>query len=56
MVINKTSNQDDQLKINQKRAETANKYSYPGTTVNEQWNHSQEVKIRIEKARTVFQK
>lgn len=35
MVINRNNNQEDKLKINQKRVERVNKYSYLGTTMND---------------------
>jgi hypothetical protein len=34
--------------------ERVGKYTYLGTIVNEQWDHSQEIKSRIEKARGAF--
>lgn len=56
MVISKEDITNCQLTINQKPIERIKKYMYLGTTVNEQWDHSQEIKMRIEKARAVFNK
>lgn len=54
---NKTSNiknQNNHLIVNQKFAQQVIKYSYPGTTVNDQWDRSCCVKVRIVKGRTAF--
>lgn len=56
MIISKSNIPRCHLMINQKPIEQVKKYTYLGTTVNDQWDHSQEIKIRIEKARAVFNK
>ncbi|XP_077287784.1 uncharacterized protein LOC143912378 [Arctopsyche grandis] len=42
------------LKINDKNIELVHQYKYLGCWLNDQWDHSQEIKIRIEMARNAF--
>ena len=56
MVISKNRIPTCHLIINNKRIEQVSKYSYLGTIVNEQWEQSQEIKSRTERARAVFNK
>jgi hypothetical protein len=54
MIISKNKVRDAQLLINNTPVDRVKQYNYLGTTVNEQWDHSQEIKCRIEKARSAF--
>lgn len=54
MVISKNRPPQGQLIINQQRIEQVQKFTYLGSTVNEEWDHSLEIKCRIEKARSAF--
>jgi len=44
------------LIIKNQRIEQVQKFSYLGTTINEDLNHSLEIKYRIERARKAFRK
>lgn len=56
MVISKSQIPQEHLTLNQLQIERVGKYTYLGTTLNDQWDHSQEIRCRIEKARAVFLK
>jgi Reverse transcriptase (RNA-dependent DNA polymerase) len=56
MVISKEVIPPGRLTVNNKQIERVNKYKYLGTTVGEQWDHSLEIKCRIEQARATFVK
>ncbi|CAH1722266.1 unnamed protein product [Aphis gossypii] len=44
------------LNVNQTRIDRVKQYCYLGTTVNEKWNKTQEIKSHIGKGRTPFNK
>lgn len=54
MVISKRPILNTQLTINQQLIERVESYTYLGTNLNSQWDHSLEIKQRIAKARTAF--
>uniref|UniRef100_A0A8D8SXR8 Craniofacial development protein 2 n=1 Tax=Cacopsylla melanoneura TaxID=428564 RepID=A0A8D8SXR8_9HEMI len=54
MIISKEKIEGVQLIINNKVVERVKTFTYLGTTLNEDWDHSQEIKCRIEKARSAF--
>lgn len=54
MVVSKTERVDCRIEIDQVPIKRVNKYTYLGTTVNESWEHSQEIRSRIGKVRSVF--
>lgn len=54
MIISKKSHPICQMIVNNKAIERVESYTYLGTNVNEQWDHSREIRIRIEKARATF--
>lgn len=54
MIISKERPRGIQFTINEKVVEQTLTYTYLGTVLNNQWDHSQEIKSRIEKARTTF--
>lgn len=54
MIISKERIRRVQFTINEKAVEQVSTYTYLGTILNEQWDHSQEIKTRIEKARAAF--
>lgn len=54
MVISKETGGRYNLIINNKPIERVTQFSYLGTMINEDWDHSQEIRIRIEKARAAF--
>ncbi|KAL1447598.1 hypothetical protein WDU94_009869 [Cyamophila willieti] len=54
MTISKVQNIQCSLKIEGNTIERVKQYTYLGTNVNEDWDHSREIKIRIEKARSVY--
>lgn len=54
MIISKTYNIDALFNIDQKRLQRVDNFIYLGCQLNESWDHSREVKIRIEKARSTF--
>lgn len=54
MVISKTPTPYTELLINNDVVERVEKFSYLGTTLCETWDHSVEIKCRIEKARSTF--
>lgn len=56
MVISKTKNQRTILWADNQVVQRVSKFTYLGCTLNEEWDHSQEIKCRIEKARAVFVK
>lgn len=56
MIISKKSIKGAHLYINNNRIERVKQYSYLGTIINEQWNNVQEIKCRIGKAKTTFNK
>lgn len=57
MVISKDNNiQPGQLVIDNQQIEKVTNYTYLGTNINERWDHSVEIKCRIEKARATFVK
>ena len=56
MVISKENITGVNLVINQRTIERVKQYPYLGTIINENWDNSQEVKFRIGKARSFFQK
>lgn len=52
MTIRKQSKHEtSNIYIKGKKVEQVKTYTYLGTVINEQWDHSQEMKCRIEKAR-----
>lgn len=54
IVVSKRNITEDNLYINQSRIQRVKQYTYLGTTINENWDNSQEIRCRIEKARSVF--
>ena len=56
MVISKNQIPHEQLMINNQPITTVNSYTYLGTNLNDRWDHSTEIKQRIEKARIAFVK
>ena len=57
MVIRKNTIPNvDRLYINNSPLETVEKIKYLGSTVNEKWDHSAEIRQRIEIARDAFQR
>lgn len=54
MVITKRPILNTQLMINQQPIERVESYTYLGTNINSQWDHSVEIKQRIAKARAAF--
>lgn len=54
MIISKENITGVQLTINDRPVERVPTYLYLGSMLNEQWDNSQEIKIRIEKARAAF--
>ena len=54
MIISKNRVPTCHLKIGQNHIEQVHKYTYLGTTINDQWDLSDEVRTRIGKARAVF--
>lgn len=56
MVISKETIPSGQLTVNNHQIERVSKYNYLGSTVGDQWDHSLEIKCRIEKARAAFMK
>ena len=56
MVISKLPKQNIQLKAEGQTIQRVPKYTYLGTTINDQWDHSSEIKCRIEKARGAYTK
>ena len=56
MVISKNRAPPGQLMVNQQQVEQVRSYTYLGSNINEQWDHSVEIRCRIEKARSTFAK
>lgn len=56
MVISKNRNVQTNIMIEGKRLEQVEKYKYLGCIINEKWDHSTEIKSRIEQARAAFLK
>jgi len=56
MVVSKTNNHPGQLSINNKYIERVQTYTYLGTKISETWDHSLEIKCRIERTRAAFLK
>jgi len=54
MVISKNRVQPGSVYINNKPVERKAKFTYLGCTLNGDWDHSQEIKHRIEIARSTF--
>uniref|UniRef100_A0A8D8Y176 Craniofacial development protein 2 n=3 Tax=Cacopsylla melanoneura TaxID=428564 RepID=A0A8D8Y176_9HEMI len=54
MIISKKEINGVNLFINNTRIERVTKYTYLGTSINESWDNSQEIKSRIGKARSIF--
>lgn len=54
MIISKNQNTRGILLVDKTLLEKVNKYTYLGTNVNDNWDHSVEIRTRIEKARTAF--
>ena len=54
MIVSKNKFTNSTLNINQRSVECVSKFTCFATVVNEQWDHSQETKSRIEKARAVY--
>ena len=54
MIVSKNKFRNCTLNINERPVERIRKFTYLATIVNEQWDHSQEVKSRIEKPRAVY--
>lgn len=54
MIISKTYIPNCHIQSNHQPIERVSKYTYLGTNINDQWDHSQEIKARIEKARAAF--
>lgn len=54
MTISKNQIPVGQLLVNQKPVTYVSGYVYLGTNINDKWDHSVEIKQRIEKARTAF--
>lgn len=56
MVISKNPNANVEITINGNTLERVRKVTYLGCVLNDSWDHSVEIKIRIEKARATFNK
>ncbi|CAG9829345.1 unnamed protein product [Diabrotica balteata] len=56
MMISKKEQQIERISVNGQPMEIVKTYTYLGTNVNENWDYSLEIKSRIEKARSAFQK
>ncbi|CAG9828451.1 unnamed protein product [Diabrotica balteata] len=56
MMICKKEQQIERISVNGQPIEKVKTYTYLGTNVNENWDHSLEIKSRIEKAGSSFQK
>jgi hypothetical protein len=56
MIISKNHNLGEHLIIKNKRVEQVQRFKYLGTTINEDCDHSLEIKCRIERAREAFRK
>lgn len=54
MIISKNTNHPGQLTVNGKVIEKVKTHTYLGATINSDWEHSLEIKCRIEKSRTAF--
>lgn len=54
MIISKDQNTRGNLLVDGTPLEKVNKYTYLGTNINDNWDHSVEIRTRIEKARTAF--
>lgn len=54
MVISKANVPNCNIESNGKPIERVSGYTCLGTNINDQWDHAQKIKIRIEKARAVF--
>uniref|UniRef100_A0A8D8SH15 Craniofacial development protein 2 n=1 Tax=Cacopsylla melanoneura TaxID=428564 RepID=A0A8D8SH15_9HEMI len=54
MIISKNKITGSQLYINQTAIERVKQYTYLGTIINEDWQNSQEIKSRIGKAKSTF--
>ncbi|KAL1458712.1 hypothetical protein WDU94_008838 [Cyamophila willieti] len=54
LIVSKENISGAHLYVNQSRIERVSQYTYLGTIINENWDNSQEIKCRIEKARAVF--
>uniref|UniRef100_A0A8D8PQH9 Craniofacial development protein 2 n=1 Tax=Cacopsylla melanoneura TaxID=428564 RepID=A0A8D8PQH9_9HEMI len=54
MVISKKQNTTGNVTIDGTLLERVKDYTYLGTNLNEDWDHSKEIRIRIEKARAMF--
>lgn len=54
LVVSKRNITEDNLYINQNRIQRVKQYTYLGTIINENWDNSQEIRCRIETARSVF--
>jgi len=56
MVIRKNTITSAYLNVNQTRIERVKQYCYLGTTINEKWDNTQEIKSHISKGTTPFSK
>lgn len=56
LVVSKEQINNAHIKINNVRIERVKQYTYLGTIINENWDNTQEIKCRIEKARAIFNK
>ena len=54
MIISKDYIPYNYLNINENHIDWVHKYIYLSTIMNNQWNHSQEIRCQIEKSRAVF--
>lgn len=54
MIISKSNHDNQQLVINNKKIQRVNHITYLGCLLNDDWDHSREIRQRIEKARSVF--
>ncbi|CAG9827089.1 unnamed protein product [Diabrotica balteata] len=54
MIISKKRITEGQLYVNQSPVERVAHYNYLGTTINEEWTNNQEIRERIGKARSTF--
>lgn len=54
MIVSKDDNVNGHFHVNGSQLQTVPTINYLGTSLNKKWDQMQEIKIRIEKARTVF--
>ncbi|CAG9829001.1 unnamed protein product [Diabrotica balteata] len=54
MIISKKRKAEDQLYVNRSYVERMTHYNYLSTIINDEWTNNQEIRARIGKARSAF--